>query len=905
MIRHHVQKSAADAIRYYSYSDYLAEGTSLSSHLDGRAAERLGVAGSNAKEAFERLCHNLHPLTGEQLTERMRDDRIVGIDLTFDTPKWWAVLEALSPDRERLAELRRRASDETMRELEAAAAVRVRKGGRDENRTTGNLVWYRAEHDTTRPVDGVPDMQPHEHFFVLNATWDEQEQRWAAANLFDVIRDMPYYQAAHNQRLARAAQELGFDVQREGKSFTVDGMPKSVIDKFSRRKQLIEAEARKKCVTDADEKAQLGAKTREHKAGNLSAEQLRRLWAARLTGAEQAAVAELHWRAAARRTEAVLPDTGVTPDDALAHAAAHVFERKSSAPAREVLAHALTYGVGGFDVADAWAALEKAGRFTAEVEGRLYVASAEVLAEERSLVATAKAGNASLPPIDPAWKVRNPLLDDGQKKAVAHLLGSTSAVTMVVGAAGVGKSTLLKEARDGAAASGVRVLAFAPSAAASRLSLREGPDGFKEADTVAALMNSPKRQEQARGQVILVDEAALLGTKETAALLKLASRLNARVWLVGDDKQHKAVSRGSPFELLQKEAGIVPAVVEKVQRQKGAYRRLAELSRHKPGAALTRLNEVGWLVELPDGERYRRLADDYLAATAPVRRKVKGRWREVAPSALVVAPTHAEGAKVTAAIREGLHAQGRLGEEREFTRLIPMNLTEAERADPHRYEPGAVIQFTQNAKGHRRGERVELSGGVVPPAHLAARFQAYRPGTVRLAAGDRVRVTANGTTKDGHRLNNGELLTVVGFTKGGEIVDQRGWVIPKDYGHLAHGYVTTSVSSQSRTVDRVLVAMGSESLPATNREQLYVSLTRGKEWARVYTDDAERLTKAVEKTETRVSATELAERRVAQLRRRASLLRDVRLLARRAAADERPVDNAPSHAPERVVHHAR
>ena len=149
------------------------------------------------------------------------------------------------------------------------------------------------------------------------------------------------------------------------------------------------------------------------------------------------------------------------------------------------------------------------------------------------------------------------------------------------------------------------------------------------------------------------------------------------------------------------------------------------------------------------------------------------------------------------------------------------------------------------------------------------------------------------------------ILTVAGFTKAGDIVDHRGWVIGRDYGHLAHGYVTTSVSSQSRTVDRVLVAVGSESLPATSREQLYVSLTRGREWARVYTDDAERLQKAVERTDTRVSATELAARRAAQLRLRSSLHRDLRLLARRQAAEWRPVDNVTSHAPERVAHHGR
>lgn len=62
-----------------------------------------------------------------------------------------------------------------------------------------------------------------------------------------------------------------------------------------------------------------------------------------------------------------------------------------------------------------------------------------------------------------------------------------------------------------------------------------------------------------------------------------------------------------------------------------------------------------------------------------------------------------------------------------------------------------------------------------------------------LASGDRIRITAGGKTKDGkHRLNNGALLTVQGFTKQGDILVDHGWVIARDYGHLTHGYVVTS-----------------------------------------------------------------------------------------------------------------
>jgi hypothetical protein len=531
-------------------------------------------------------------------------------------------------------------------------------------------------------------------------------------------------------------------------------------------------------------------------------------------------------------------------------------------------------------VADAWRDLEKEGRFTADIDGQLYVASREVLAEEQRLVKLAAKGRATLPALNPSHVITDERLNDGQQDAVRHLLGSRDRISMVIGDAGVGKTTALaeavlgatREAMLGAIQAGHRVTALAPSAAASRINLRA--EGFPEAETVAKFLADAKMQSSARGQIILVDEAAMVGTKDMAKLAGLAKELDARLWLIGDDKQHKSVARGSSFELLQDKAGIKPARITKIQRQRGTYREVVEMTRDRPGASLEKMFGLGWLKEIPTAERYLTLAADYLAATRPVKRGGKE------PTALVIAPTHAEGERVTAQIRNGLRADGRLGEERHLLRLEPLHLTEAQRSDSHSYEPGDVLQYLQHAPGHCRGERLVVGNVQNLPLAQAARFQAFRSGTLAVAVGDRLRVTHNGETRDGHRLNNGETLTIRGFTPSGDLVDQRGWIVAKDFGHVAHGYVTTSVSSQSRTVDRVLVAMGKQSLPAVSREQLYVSVSRGREWARIYTDDRAALSKAVERSDKRVSATEVAARRKAKPLRWARLRRHVAFLQR-------------------------
>ena len=64
-------------------------------------------------------------------------------------------------------------------------------------------------------------------------------------------------------------------------------------------------------------------------------------------------------------------------------------------------------------------------------------------------------------------------------------------------------------------------------------------------------------------------------------------------------------------------------------------------------------------------------------------------------------------------------------------------------------------------------------------------------------------------------------------------------------------------ASQGKTVDRVFIATGNESLPAANQQQWYVSVSRGREMAKVYVDSKEDVRDAIARTGQRLSAVEL------------------------------------------------
>lgn len=848
MIRITQQNCAKAAKSYYTTADYYSEGQELVGSWGGKAASQLGLEGMVDKFSFERLCDNLDPQTGKPLTVRTRSERTVGYDFTFSVPKSVSLLYAMSGDQDILGAFRG-AVDETMREMEAEMKTRVRKGGQDVDRTTGNMAWAEFIHTTSRPVDGLPDPQLHAHVFVFNSTWDQEESRWKAGQFRELKRDAPYFQAAFRVRLANRLQDIGFGTTRKRDDFEIAGIPADVLKRFSRRTALIEKLAEEKGITNPDRKAELGAETREKKGSAIGWESLRKEWASRLNDKEQKALAAVH----RRENRPARPE----PAESLAvdHALEHCFVREAVVPERKLLTEALKRGIGAVTVEDV--AREMGGRqlIRSEVAGRKMATTKEMLALESKLIDFARKGRGRCRPLgNPDRECSRDWFNEGQKAAVRHVLGSRDRVMIIRGVAGTGKTTLEQEIGEALAEVGLPVVALAQSVKASREVLREEA-GFAQADTVARFLKDEKMQAEAKDGVILVDEASQLGTRDMLRVFDVAEGLGARVVLVGDRRQHRSVTAGEPLKLLEQTAGLKVAQVTEILRQQGDYKKAAQaLSEGRTDEAFEELDKLGWIKQVDDSERYKQLAAAYLAAV--VEKKKGGQQK----SALVVSPTHAEADRITQAIRAGLKAEGKLGEERIVKGWVATHLTDAQKADATEYEPGDLLQFHQNAPGYNKGSRLIVAADATVPTELAKRFEAYRATQFALAAGDRVRVTAGGKTKDGkHRLSNGSLLTVQGFTTRGDIVVDHGWVIDRDFGHLTHGYVVTSHASQGVTVDKVFVGVSSESLPATYQRTAYVAVTRGKEQAQIFTDDRKELLKAVMRPDEPLSATELAE----------------------------------------------
>jgi conjugative relaxase-like TrwC/TraI family protein len=874
MLRMFQNSQPAGAKSYYSTADYYTEGQELTGQWHGRAARLMGLEGEIRQADWDALCDNRHPLTGEQLTARLRADRTVGYDMNFHVPKSLSLLYATTKD-ERLLDAFRDAVDATMQDIEREMQTRVRKGGKNEDRTTGNMVWGEFIHFTSRPVDGVPDPHLHAHAFCFNTTWDNKEQAWKAGQFRDLKRDAPYFEAVFHSRLAHRLHELGLPIERGKHGWELAGVDRETIEKFSRRTAQIEEKAKEKGIDDADAKAELGAKTRQSKKKELSFPELQTVWRDRMTPDEQEVLVALEQKLGG---DAEAADSTAAAR-AVEYAIGHSFVHKSVVDERRLLAEALKHGVGKATPEEVQREMANSDVLTADRYGRCMATTREVLAEERRIIDFARQGRGTCKPFDTthdsfarAW------LSDEQKRAVRQVLESRDRVIMVRGAAGVGKTSLMQEAVDAIEAAGTKVVALAPSTNASRGTLRD--EGFADADTVARFLRNDMLKEQARGQLIWVDEAGMLDARSMSAIFQLAEQLDARVLLSGDRRQHGSVERGDTLRLLEEEAGVKPAEVKEIQRQSGVYKAAVKaLGEGHTVEGFKQLDDLGWVREVPDDQRYQMLAADYVQAV------------EQGNTVLVVSPTHAEGGRITGEIRRALKENGGIGSDaRNFPVLIRTNLTEAERGDKVNFQPGDVLVFHQNAKGHTRGDRLAVDGQRPLPLELANRFEVFRSGELELAPGDWVRITHNGTTADGrHALNNGTLYKVKKFDDAGNIVLANGWTVEKEFGHLAHGYVVTSHASQGRTVDVTLIGQAAESFPASSKEQFYVSASRARKQVIVYTSDKEALRDAIEQSDERLTATEL----VADAVKRSVIMRQL----------ERTPEKEPERQKERELAH--
>ncbi len=527
------------------------------------------------------------------------------------------------------------------------------------------------------------------------------------------------------------------------------------------------------------------------------------------------------------------------------------------------------------------------------------VTTERAIEEERALLTAVERGRARGPTLSSPVEARG--LGEDQLRVVRHILGSPDRLVAVEGKAGTGKTTTLSYVRERAQEAGWSVRGFAPTTTAAAV-LREG--GIESTTVAAALKESLSLKREP--QLWIVDEAGLLSSRQARELLDRAEKVGAKVVLVGDRQQHRAVEAGSPFSLLIDRAGIATERLDVVRRQKDeALREVVRVASEAGGAhrAVQLLERAGRVVEIPDTRlRHEQITRDFIADG--------GRG-------VVIAPSNAERQDLNRRIREALIDAGRV--ERKSIKapvVVRQDLTREQRGRASSYGGGDVLRFVRAGQGIEAGERARLISidegknllrlelersrlvRVIDPRHRRA-FEVERVEQRRFAVGDRIQFrardraldVANGTLGTIRTLDHERSVATV------EVGPRRFRLDLKEPRALDHAYAVTSHRSQGLSRERVYLAVDtSHSEELVNRRQFYVSVSRAVEDARVYTNDRSALARAVSREQGRENALSVLDREPARDTRATVLRRETALDLVRCSDEYSGRERADGHA---------
>jgi conjugative relaxase-like TrwC/TraI family protein len=868
MLAPKAQFSVGDAKKYFrehlSVGEYYSEGQRAAGYWIGQGAVELGLSGVTTEQEFARLCDNLHPQTGERLTlrhkttrtevgedgqERQTFNRRVYYDFTFSPPKSVSVA-ALAAGDTRIVKAHEQAVAAALNQLQSFAATRVRKNGQCTDRTTGNIVAAVFRHDTSRALD--PHL--HSHCVVFNATFDSVEKQWKALQNHDMLAAQKFIENVYYHELSSELVRFGYQIENLPRGdFQIKGIASELIEKFSKRHQQIDKQTRELLAREPEKakgnmaaiRENIAHRERPPKVRDMPLSKLQSLWASQMTVAERESLQKLTISQPPR----MAASEGVVAK-AVSWAEEHLFERRSVVNEHEIWRHALEYARGeSVTLADIQAVTRQRGYIRYEDHpGRVTIH--EHVRREWDIVCAAKDGQGKFDAFSNCSKANNPLLDDEQREAVCRILSSPDFITLFRGGAGTGKSFTLREVQRVLQASGRFVQVAAPQ---TQQVIALERDGFTNVQTVSALV---ARHDLRRDSVLLVDEAGQIGGKQMHALLRLAQENRARVILSGDTRQHGAVEASDALRAIEKYSGLAsieltqirrqnPALAESVEEQERIkdYREaVAEARDGKVAQSFDRLDKLNAIEQCTVADQHERIAARYLQLTSENQ------------SCVVVSQSWNEIHKVNDEIRAALQREGLIDKTNAIvTALQPVDLTEAQKRDPRSYSDDRVLVFNRDAADFKAGESAEMI--FLGDGHLIAvndkgmgsiPFKDLEKVTIceekemALSPGDKLQLKANGQSVENQKLANGELVTVKAVHADGHIALEDGRTLDRDFRLFVRGYAVTSYAAQGKSVDHVLFS-DSAVKAATNQQQWYVTISRGKKGIHIFTCDKEEL----------------------------------------------------------------
>ena len=903
--------------KYYSIGDYYSKGANEPSEWGGAIAAELGLAGAVDKAQFEALLGG--KVREQQLGRHMADgtiDHHPGWDFAISAPKSVSIMALVAGD-ERVAAAHEAAVTVALAYLEEHAATRRRENGEVIHETTGRLLFARFTEHASRELDA----HLHTHVVVLNLTNRGDEQPMTSLETRAMFAEQKTAGQVYRNALAHDLRELGYEVEHSPRSglFEITDVPKDLIADSSKRKAQIDKHAAAHGLEGQEERRRAFYATRNAKE-KVGVDELVERWKV-AAGPDFERLEAL--RDAAREREATIEPDPADSRRAMLFGLRHAEEKEAVNNRGLLLRGALAAYVGDVRLGDIEPLLA-----VHENRGKLLTTRAEtgdqVLTRGRTSRQTARleiklAHELTLSvddaaPLAAASRVGQVLetagLNKHQEMALAHIATSRDRVIGVEGVAGAGKSTLVRALVE-AAGSEHNVLALAPtSSAAAELAQKAGTP-FQ---TVAEFLARGGRDHDERS-VLVVDEAAMLGSRSAVRLLEISRESGARLIMLGDTKQNAAIDQGKPYWLLQ-ELGLATNKLPEAVRQ--------ETRSMKQSVAAAR--DGRWSEAFGGADRITAKPTTDALAAALVEQWVALSAKSRSGTAVLVLD-NATRAAVNEQIRTSLKREGVVAaEDTRLQILTSANMSNEERRTARFYSGGQVVTFSRDQgegglardteykvvglgrdKAGRQIVRLVDENGLLhhwdPRTAKAQTVNVFKSESRDLAAGDRIqwRIRSrnlnlrNAQRGSVERLEGG-LATIAWDNGQHQIVDlgrHKSW---------DHGYAETVHASQSKTYDRAFV-LAPVKAALVNEKTMYTAISRARLGYRLFTQDDKRLIATLERRSGEKTsaleglgrlATDHVDARTARFGDRIDAARDAFDRDRRDARIERQQDGRPA-----------
>jgi len=851
-----------NARNYFEIDTYYLNNEFEQGSFYGKLKDDFGLSEFNLKD-FDSLLKAQNPQTGEELLKLTKKDldengerKRAALDLTFAADKSVSILYEVSNEdtKQKIRDAFAKSIDSALDFAEANYSnAKSRDNIQGNNTAQSKLLFARFDHSESRNND----MHLHQHCLMINMIQDRNGEYKSIEFNQTMINHQLLGQIQRNE-FAKELQKLGFEVEvtnAKNGTFSLKNVERNTREQFSTRSKDIKDEMKASGQTSYKSTHTAQKQTAKWKDKNKNREAIQEQNIQRLieVGADIEKIQSKNSNLQVRE---------LLEEDVVKIAFEDITDKKSVFKREDILKHSLKVAL---TTTVSLEAIEKEFSKYKDLillDDNQYTTK-EILQKEEYIFSKNENINfkitKNIEQINKAIKEFEEkngfILKDGQNQLVNTLLTSDKQFIIAQGVAGAGKSTSFEIVNNIAEQTNRKIIALAPTGTATDNLSKEA--GIKESYTVAKFIQ--ENGADVKDALVIVDEAGMMGLKDTMSLLKLAEENNLKIVFSGDKNQKKSIQQGDIFTGMQRQ-GFETIYLNEGNRQK------TDLMRDAVKSILDK--DIVNALNL--------LKDTTSEITDSTKRlnKAQTEYLKDRNNSLLITTTNSDRKALNQSIRNCLIEQGKITQSKEFqTREIP-SMSNLEKRSAIYYQTNEKIYLSKNIGSISAGREATITNididlntltlehkgknqtftEIVDLSNDGDKLNLYKETKTELGIGDQI-ITKKNDTKLG--LKNGQIGTIINISNNNVTVQINKKEVSfntKQYPYIQHAYAITDFASQGKTTDKVIAVANSQ---CASFNDFYTQITRAKYEAHIITDNLEELQIRAKQDSVKLNATEI------------------------------------------------